>query len=404
MANLRARTVADLGDVSKAVADMEFRFDSISHDARVRRIEIPLRLRRIRREGLLRLRGVRSFSVEGRIQQESDSVRALQWDPSSRRLTVECTPSRLVIEMDDLDVEAEDGLAVAREVNLSHLPVEAQRAIAAKEANIETRHDRYETVRRSAERNVGLLGAVLSASAGLLFGNPWWALLLNALTGGAAGFLIVRGRIDTPAIGAILLALPAMLLSTSGSMFERMTAGAGMLAAMYFGLWLILLVLGGLLSTYLSKPQQDEDDIALPTTWQATARSKGFVGDPDSITTTSVAAYDGGASISGTSLRKAILGTAGASFGLCVLLGAHPLAVFPACAGAIGGGIWCCVRRGWGAWPTAFAFVVPLWLALSVSGGVPTDPIGTTFLLGVHGIAGFAMPSWPAYERGRRRT
>lgn len=400
MATHRARTASELVDVAKAARDMEFRFDGIVRNEAVRRVEIPLRLKRIGRSGTLRLRGVRGFAVEGRRAQETDGIRSMGWDGAARRLVIECAPSRLVIDMDGLDVELDDGVAAAGQRNLDHLPAAARTAFEAHEESMHARRARHEEVRRTTERNVALLAGTIALGGGFAFGNPWWALALNGLTGGGAGFLVVRKRIDTPALGALLLAVPAMLLSLTGEMCRVMTTSAGMLGAVFFGLWIAHLIAGAFLSMRLAIPRDGDEGLPATVDWQDAVRP-GLGSSPGTPATPP--AFDGGAAIPAAALRKAMAGTAVASFLLCVLLRAHPAAMALVTVPAVAGGTWLCVRKGLGPGATAALFTLPLVAALWSSGGVPTGWIGTLFLAFVHAGAGFALPGWPAYERGRRR-
>jgi hypothetical protein len=245
----RAGDPAGLAALEALVRDMGFPVAEVRHDPLARTVAFPFERVHPRREAwILVVHGAGAPAVEGTGPHGREYFRSLRWDAKARVLEVRGVLLRWRIPADGIAVDAlrRTGDAPPGVLDADQ-PAWFRREVDDRLSEQHRRHERFERSSRGREASLAGAGAVVATAFGACFANPWWALLLNALSGGAAGFWIARKGVDFHALGALAFGLPGMLLSCTGGLFAEMTGGSGMTGLVVFPLWVFHAVTGVLL-------------------------------------------------------------------------------------------------------------------------------------------------------------
>jgi hypothetical protein len=170
----------------------------------------------------------------------------MRWDPVESRVLLTCLAVRIEVDVAELDLALRCTKSHAQAVLPPEkvLNADLRREMAERQADQDTMHGRYEEVRRRYTVGAAVIAAVVGVAGGAVTGSPAWLLVLNAIAGAAAGIWIIRTNCTTPALGAIALGVPQMILSAMGAAMKGAERGDGFGGAVAMFVWLFLLVAG----------------------------------------------------------------------------------------------------------------------------------------------------------------
>ena len=239
-----AWTPDEIPGVMEILKDQVFRLEDVRHDAASRTLQIFFPKKFPPRKGLwlLQVKGVRSWVVQRTGKHETDTLRAIEWDGSRRRLSFACVLDRMEAEVDDLDLRLGrlDRDEPAK-VTLKDLPEWFQREVAEEKERRRQEFARVVKVRKDVAWKAAACGAVLTAVLGLASGtSPLVALLIGPLLAGTLAWYCLHARLS-PQSAAVFYGLPGgaiFVLGGANHLYMFFAALLQMTLGMVMVLWL----------------------------------------------------------------------------------------------------------------------------------------------------------------------
>ncbi|MHC4924567.1 MAG: hypothetical protein ACYTG4_10900 [Planctomycetota bacterium] len=200
-------------------------------------------------EYVLKVKNTRSLAIEHRVEQSTDYLRTIEWDKKASTVIIHCVGVNFVIPaaLLNLSLECTVGEPVPELARADYLPEdmreEADRAQDAQDAM----HEHYVATGRKYMVSAAVIGGLLALAFGAMSNNGGVVVALNLLVGAASGAWIIRSNTDAMAMGAIVFAVPQMVLSFFGKGMQMAMNGDAFGGGLIFILWIFQLVIGSLM-------------------------------------------------------------------------------------------------------------------------------------------------------------
>jgi len=266
-----AKTPGDLPAVADAVRDFRFPLSAARVEEKSRTVILPYEKKHPRPESWeLVVRGARSATVKGRLEQETDYFRGLSHDAKSGVLEIEGVLVKVRVQVDSLDVEARCLTPEEKKTfDVADLPHDIRREIEARESASLKGRERYEKDDRERVAVVTVAGAFAALVLGAGSGMPPLLLPFEAAAGCAAGWWMATRRISFFAAGAAIFGIPVISLSLLGVLLTKGTAEGPMAGFVHALFWSMMAMAGLLLALFNGKLMADVQ--GLTSAWEASA-------------------------------------------------------------------------------------------------------------------------------------